>query len=69
MHGVFSLPTYGYRSDRNLNPSSQTSALGSVGSRSLQLWLGGYLNYFLVVAEACDRFNHKCAFVQVRAVH
>ena len=33
------------------------------------LWLGCYLNYFLVVADACERFNHKCAFVQVRAVH
>ena len=67
MHGLFSLPTVGLTECRNLNPSSQTSALGSVGSRSLKLWLGCYLNYFIVVVDACKRFNHqKYALVQVR---
>ena len=65
---------YGCRSDRNVNPNLQASALGvsaiwSVGSRSLRLWLDFYLNYFLVVADACKGFNHKYVFFQVREVH
>ena len=69
MHGVFSLPMVGLLEDRNLNPNSRTSALGSVGSRSLRLWVGFYLNYFLVLVDACMGFNHNYVFVQVRAVH
>ena len=34
------------------------------------MWLGFfYLNYFLIVVDACKGFNHKYVFVQVRAVH
>jgi hypothetical protein len=28
-----------------------------------------YLNYFLVVADACKGFNHKYVLVQVGVVH
>src|SRR3954467_15249521 len=48
---------------------TETFAQGSVGSQSLMLWLGFYLNYFIVVADACKGFNHKYVLVQVRSVH
>ena len=52
-----------------MNPRQETFAQGSVGSQSLMLWLGFYLNYFLVVVDACNGFNHKYVLVQVRSVH
>ena len=38
---------------------------GSIGSKSLMIWLEFILNTFLVVADACEGVNHK-RFVQVR---
>ena len=58
----------GCRSDRNLSPRVRATAQGSVGSQSLMLWLDLYLNYFLVFADACKGYNHKCVLVQVRSV-
>ena len=32
---------------------------GPIGFKSLMLWLEFILNTFLVVADACERVNHK----------
>src|ERR1043165_4677852 len=55
----------GCRSDRNLNPSSQTFAQGSCGSLIVMLWLGLCLNYYLVFADACKVCNHKSTLILV----
>ena len=50
----------GCRSDRNLNPSSQTFAQGSYGSLIVMLWLGVCLNYnslrFKIIVAALVQF-------------
>ena len=55
----------GYRSERNLNPSSHTFAQGSYGPLIVMLWLGLCLNYYLVFADACKVFNHMSALILV----
>ena len=49
----------GCESDRSLNPSVCDIPYGTIGSKSLMLWLEYILNTFLIVVDACEGVNHK----------
>ena len=65
MHCVFSLLIVGLRERQKPKPPLGNHCMRECRISGIKAAVRFYLNYFLVVADACNRYNHKYVFILV----